>query len=211
MYEDGILTESIFAMLADAHPGILAVKVDGATKEDFAWGYRVGFLTYAFNGSTPDGLKALEDKTAGIVRGSISNAAHLSQSMLLAAYRSPEYSTWKSDAFKVLEARYRTVRSVLAAHPEYGSRFAALPFNSGYFLCVILHVPTLNQRLSDVVCSNSTVQASSRRAMSCGSPSSTQCRHSQTLCQSRSGDRRRDNGLKRRQPDRVLASSLRLL
>lgn len=136
VYEDGILTESIFAMLADAHPGILAVKIDGATKEDFAWGYRVGFLTYAFKGSTPDGLKALEDKTAGIVRGSISNAAHLSQSMLLAAYQSPDYPTWKSDAFQVLEARYQTVRRVLAEHPEYGSRFTALPFNSGYFLCV---------------------------------------------------------------------------
>ncbi len=136
VYEDGIMTESIFALLADAHPGILAVKIDGATKEDFAWGYRVGFLTYGYAGSTPEGLRALEDKTAGLVRGSISNAAHLSQSMLLSAYQSPEYATWKADAFGVLEARYRAVQQVLEAHPEYGDRFQALPFNSGYFLCV---------------------------------------------------------------------------
>lgn len=141
VYEDGIMTESIFTLLADAHPGILAVKIDGATKEDFAWGYRVGFLTYGYAGATPAGLRALEDKTAGLVRGSISNAAHLSQSMLLKAYQSPEYPRWKADAFRVLETRYQTVQTVLKTHPEYAERFEPLPFNSGYFLCVRPLVP----------------------------------------------------------------------
>ena len=39
-YEDGLLEESIFSMLADAHEALLAVKVDGATKEDYVWGFR---------------------------------------------------------------------------------------------------------------------------------------------------------------------------
>jgi hypothetical protein len=43
-YEDGVLRESIFARLADAHPNILAVKADGPTKEDYVWGFRIGFL-----------------------------------------------------------------------------------------------------------------------------------------------------------------------
>ena len=48
VFRDGIYQESIFTLLADAHPGVLAVKIDGATKEDCVWGYRVGFLTYGF-------------------------------------------------------------------------------------------------------------------------------------------------------------------
>ena len=41
-------------------------------------GVEVGFLTYAFAGSTEEGLTVLADKTAGAVRGTISNASHLS-------------------------------------------------------------------------------------------------------------------------------------
>jgi len=46
VYEEGIYTESLFSKLADLHENILAVKLDGATKEDYAWGLRVGFLTF---------------------------------------------------------------------------------------------------------------------------------------------------------------------
>ncbi len=136
VYEPGIMTESIFSLLADAHPGILAVKIDGATKEDFAWGYRVGFLTFGYGGSTGPALAALEDKTAGTVRGSISNAAHVSQSMLLTAYQSPDYDKWKSEAFAVMAARYTAVRKTLNENPDFADRFEPMPFNSGYFLCV---------------------------------------------------------------------------
>ena len=136
VYEDGIMKESIFAMLADAHPRLLAVKIDGATKEDFAWGYRVGFLTYGYGEATTTGLKALEDKTAGLVRGSISNASHVSQSMLLTAYQSDQYPDWKQQAFDVMFSRYQAVRTVFNDRPEYRNRFVPLPFNSGYFLCV---------------------------------------------------------------------------
>ena len=82
VFEDGVMAESIFARLAAAHPGILAVKIDGATKEDFAWGFRVGFITYGFGGADNHALVALADKTAGMVRATISNASHLSQSLL---------------------------------------------------------------------------------------------------------------------------------
>ena len=100
VYEDGVYTESVFSLLANAHPGILAVKVDGATKEDYAWGLRVGFITYAFQGSSAEAMKALEDKTAGAVRGNISNAPHLSQSLLLKVYDDPEFSGWKKKSTK---------------------------------------------------------------------------------------------------------------
>ena len=45
VYENGIFKESLFSKLADLHENVLAVKVDGATKEDYAWGFRVGFIT----------------------------------------------------------------------------------------------------------------------------------------------------------------------
>ena len=38
--------------------------------------------------------------------------------------------------FNVLKGRYMEVRRVLARHPEYARRFEAMPFNSGYFMCV---------------------------------------------------------------------------
>ena len=41
-FDDDCATESIFGPLAQAHPNLLAIKVDGATKEQFVWGLRVG-------------------------------------------------------------------------------------------------------------------------------------------------------------------------
>ena len=41
-YEPQTLKESIFARLCGAHPGILAVKLDGATKENYVWGVAGG-------------------------------------------------------------------------------------------------------------------------------------------------------------------------
>jgi len=136
VYDDAIMTESIFAQLGDAHERILAVKIDGATKEDYAWGFRVGFITYAGKGLSEDALLALADKTAGAVRGNISNASHLSQSLLLSAYKDQAYQDWKAEKYAVMKKRYDVVRTVLENHPEYQDSFEALPFNSGYFMCV---------------------------------------------------------------------------
>ena len=45
-YEENIETQSLFAYLADIHENVLAVKIDGPTKEDYVWGLRCGFLTF---------------------------------------------------------------------------------------------------------------------------------------------------------------------
>jgi aspartate/methionine/tyrosine aminotransferase len=138
VYEDGILTESTFGRLANAHERILAVKVDGATKEDYVWGFRVGFITYAIKGGTTALYKALEAKTAGAIRGNISNAPAISQSLMKKAYLSDEYAGQKKEKYNTLKARVDKVKKILAAHPEYRDAFEALPFNSGYFMCVRL-------------------------------------------------------------------------
>jgi hypothetical protein len=57
VYEEGIIRESLFALLADAHERILAVKFDGPTKEDYVWGFRVGFVTFGIKGGLEAGKK----------------------------------------------------------------------------------------------------------------------------------------------------------
>ncbi len=136
VYEPGILRESIFGHLADAHERLLAVKIDGATKEDYVWGFRVGFMTFGVKGATPALFGALEAKAAGAIRGNVSNAPHLSQSLLLKAFSASVYPAQKAEKHATLERRYREVRRILADHPAYAERFTPLPFNSGYFMCV---------------------------------------------------------------------------
>jgi aspartate/methionine/tyrosine aminotransferase len=136
VYEEGIAQESLFSALADMHPNVLGVKLDGATKEDYVWGFRVGFITFGFKGATAAQLKALENKAAGAVRGTISNAPCISQSMLLKAYTAPEYAAQKKQKYEILSERVKKIRETLKSHPEYAKSFEVMPFNSGYFMCV---------------------------------------------------------------------------
>ncbi len=136
VFREGIVEESLFSRLAGLHENVLVCKIDGATKEDYAWGFRVGFVTFAGRGMSEEALAALTDKTAGAVRGSISNDSHLAQSLLLALYRHPEYQAEKKRAFNLLKSRFEAVEAELEAHPEYAGRFTPLPHNSGYFMCV---------------------------------------------------------------------------
>jgi len=137
VFENGIARESIFASLAQLHENVLAVKVDGATKEDYVWGFRVGFLTYGIKGGNAALYGALENKTAGAVRGNISNAANISQSLLLEAFESEEYAMQKEAKYKIMKKRYDAVKEALQ-EDKYKAYFRPLPFNSGYFMCVKL-------------------------------------------------------------------------
>lgn len=136
VYEPDVFKESLFSLICDAHPNLLAVKLDGPTKEDYVWGFRVGFLTFGSRGASPAVYEALEAKTSGAIRGSISNASNLGQSLLTAAYAEPAYAQEKHAKFNLLKARYETVKKILSEHPEYAAYFRALPFNSGYFMCI---------------------------------------------------------------------------
>jgi aspartate/methionine/tyrosine aminotransferase len=137
VFEQGIEGQSPFSWLADLHENVLAVKVDGPTKEDYVWGFRVGFITYGVKGGTAELYEALENKTAGAVRGNISNASNLSQSLLLHAFDSPTYQQEKQAKFDIMKQRYDAVKYVLT-DSKYSEYFTALPYNSGYFMCVKL-------------------------------------------------------------------------
>lgn len=138
-YEDDTLKESLFARLCGRHPRLMAVKLDGATKESFVWGLRVGFVTY---GATIDGdsrpfYEALEKKTAGAVRGSISNASHLSETLVLRSMMDENNPTEKQEKFDILKRRANRVKSVLQGF-KYQDAWDVYPFNSGYFMCIRL-------------------------------------------------------------------------
>ncbi len=138
-YEEQTLKESLFAQLCGIHPNLLAVKLDGATKENFVWGLRIGFITYGMHsrGDAAAAYEALEKKTAGCVRGTISNASHLGQSLLLNSMNDARNENEKLQKFEILKGRAIRVKQVLA-NPKYQSAWQAYPFNSGYFMCIRL-------------------------------------------------------------------------
>jgi len=138
VYDKDIYEESLFSVLANLHENVLAVKVDGSTKEDYVWGFRVGFITYGLKGADEEVYSALEAKTAGLIRGNISNAPNISQSLLLEAYSSPDYAKEKKEKYEILKSRYDAVVGILDTKKEYVEYFTPLPFNSGYFMCVKL-------------------------------------------------------------------------
>lgn len=131
------LKESLFGRLANLHPRVLAVKVDGATKEEFVWGFRVGFITYA--SESKELLAALEQKTMGIIRATISSGSHPSQTFVLDALKSPEFPAQKEEKFQIMKGRANKVKTLLDSG-KYGTDvWTYYPFNSGYFMCLKLH------------------------------------------------------------------------
>ncbi|MDA8440908.1 MAG: aminotransferase class I/II-fold pyridoxal phosphate-dependent enzyme [Peptococcaceae bacterium] len=133
-YEDSI-QESLFARLANIHPRVLAVKLDGATKEDFVWGFRVGFITFAAESQIV--LAALESKALGIMRGTISSGPHPSQTFVLHALQSPEFKTQRQAKCATIKRRANKVKQLLAK-TKYHTVWDYYPFNSGYFMCLKL-------------------------------------------------------------------------
>ncbi|MCD9026447.1 aminotransferase class I/II-fold pyridoxal phosphate-dependent enzyme [Cohnella silvisoli] len=133
-FEDS-LQESLFGQLCGLHERVLAVKVDGATKEEYVWGFRVGFIT--FGGLAEASLSALEQKTLGIIRATISSGPHPSQTFILRALKSPKFHDQKEQKFHIMKGRANKVKQLLDSG-KYGEEWTYYPFNSGYFMCLKL-------------------------------------------------------------------------
>jgi aspartate/methionine/tyrosine aminotransferase len=138
-FEENVMTESLFTRLLDRHERLFAIKLDAATKENFVWGLRVGFVTYG--GCLAKGhdsvYNALERKTAGAVRGSISNASQLSQTIVFKSLQAQTYRSEREAKFQIMKDRALEVKRVLA-DPKYSKAWEYYPFNSGYFMCLQL-------------------------------------------------------------------------
>lgn len=131
-YEDDIYPQSLFAELADISENVLAVKIDGPTKEDFAWGFRTGFLTFGCKNMTDEQYDALVKKLMGLIRSSVSCSATPSQSIILKALADPKLEEEKLEFRKILKERYNAVKKFVENHKS--SVLEPLPFNSGYFM-----------------------------------------------------------------------------
>ena len=131
-YEDNIEKQSLFAYLCDLHENVLAAKIDGPTKEDFAWGFRTGFITFGCKGLSDAQYEALVKKLMAAIRSSVSCAATPSQSLILKVASDGKLEEEKAEFRKILERRYKLVRDFVSTHE---SKFIKpLPFNSGYFM-----------------------------------------------------------------------------
>ena len=131
------MTESLFGRLTGQHPNLLAVKLDGATKELFVWGLRCGFIT--FGPGRPETAQAvcevLDAKTRGAIRGGVSNVPQLSQSLVERTLHDPALAAEREAKCETLRQRAERVFEV-ANQPRYAESWSVYPFNSGYFMLV---------------------------------------------------------------------------
>jgi aspartate/methionine/tyrosine aminotransferase len=129
VWEPGLQVDSLFHALSALDPArVLAVKVDGATKELFFFGARIGFLTFGCEGPA---ARALEDKAMGLARASVSCAPSAPQAMILRALADPGLGAEQARLRGVIAGRYRALKAALAAH---GVPF--WPFNAAFFALV---------------------------------------------------------------------------
>jgi len=132
-YEDGISEESLFVKFAGLHERVLAIKIDGPIKEDFVWGLRMGFLTFASKGLGAAHYDALVKKLMGALRSSVSCSNTSSQHLMLKAMEDPRTPGEKEAYKEILRRRYRLVKGFVEARAGHPA-LRALPFNSGYFM-----------------------------------------------------------------------------
>ena len=138
-YERGLFEGSLFSELCAAHPNVLAVKIDGATKEELAWGLRIGFTSFGSLGLTPAHHAIMEEKLTGHIRSTLSSSSALSQHLLLRAFRDNGHEREKEAVQATLLRRYRRCRELTDAYLPEG--IVALPYNSGYFFTLCLALP----------------------------------------------------------------------
>ena len=136
-FEDLVFRESLFTLFQDAHENIFSVKLDAITKEYFAWGYRIGFMTFGCKGLSATGYASLEKKAGGAIRGSLSNCSMAAQSIVEKEINSGEIKKEVEKNVIILKNRANKVRAVLKEN-AFGDQFEAYPFNAGYFMLIRL-------------------------------------------------------------------------
>lgn len=132
-YENDIEKESIFSRFATLHERVLAVKIDGPTKEDYVWGLRTAFISFGTKGLSLAAQEALEKKLMGAIRSSVSCSNTPAQNLALKAWGDPAIAPDKEAFFKLLLRRYQAVKRFLKENP-IPKGLETLPFNSGYFM-----------------------------------------------------------------------------
>ncbi len=128
-WEPGLIPYSPFYALAgQATDRIATVKLDGATKELFFFGARLGFIS--FGGEGP-GADALAEKAKGLLRSSVSSVNTVSQTLVRLALAHPEFHAQRAKVLAEIGARYRALKDALLSEDV-----PCWPFNSGFFALV---------------------------------------------------------------------------
>jgi aspartate/methionine/tyrosine aminotransferase len=99
------------------------------------WHNGVGFITFAH--PSEKALAALEQKTMGVIRATISSGPHPSQTFVLKALQDPRFGEQCAEKFGIMKARANKVKDLLDSG-KFGDAWDYYPFNSGYFMCLQL-------------------------------------------------------------------------
>ncbi|MDR2631963.1 MAG: aminotransferase class I/II-fold pyridoxal phosphate-dependent enzyme [Spirochaetaceae bacterium] len=150
-FEEDLEPQSLFAYLAGLHENILAAKIDGSTKEDFAWGLRCGFVTFGGKNLSDAHYDALIKKTMAVIRSTISCSSTVVQNLLQKMYSSggDTLQSEKKAYRDLIERRYKKVRALVDAKKNH-PLLRPMPFNSGYFMsfrCANRNAESLRQKL----------------------------------------------------------------
>ena len=116
----------------------LVVKVDGATKEMFFFGGRIGFVTFLCNQNV---ASALEEKVIASIRSTVSALPSPSQAMVLRALQSSTLATEVGTIRQLLRERYQRLKSAMDHHQVH-----YFPFNSAFFVLVKTPIPAEDMR-----------------------------------------------------------------
>ena len=147
-YDASVMHESLFGLLVGCHPNVVPVKIDGATKEEYAWGLRVAFISFGLGDAV---MQPIEQKLSGLIRADTSGASQVSQTLILEAMKTPGYAEQKQRNYEILKGRALKVKEV-ASDSRYTKLWDVYPSHAGYFTCLNLksgNAEVVRQRLLD--------------------------------------------------------------
>ena len=145
-YDASVMHESLFGLLVGCHPNVIPVKIDGATKEEYAWGLRVAFISFGLGAAA---MQPLEQKLSGLIRANTSGASQVSQTLILKAMKAQDYAAQKQHNYETLKARALKVKEI-ASDARYAKLWEVYPSHAGYFTCLNLksgNAEAVRQRL----------------------------------------------------------------
>lgn len=134
VYDDS-LKYSIFSHLAELDKNILAIKIDGITKELLFWGGRLGMITFAIPPYFGDKEKIeaeLENKVVGLVRATISSSTRVIQESVASIVSEPEKFLKERDrVVSAIGKKTNVFKKELEKNPC--PEVIPDPFNGGFF------------------------------------------------------------------------------
>lgn len=116
---------------------ILIAKLDGITKELYAWGLRLGFVTFYLKND--EIRNTIVEKAQGFLRSSTSSGSTFAQMLAIELLTNEKAQVEKLHNDKMIEERYVVLKETISSE-NLDELVNVLPFNSGYFFTIKLPV-----------------------------------------------------------------------